>query len=232
MVVVLIVSVASAAQAQSPMFVLDGVRSTSCESGAGAATGVKAALANIDRDAIENIEIVKGPAAARTYGAGAAEGVVSITTVKGAIVSAANCTARMPAKPMYIVDGIVVGQVNGAVTGAKPGDDPFARYLYPPELVMSHQDAIALTDRQRSTIQELVKELQAKVLDVQMKLAANGEKLSRALAAASVDESSVLQQIDQVLAAEREIKRAQVTLLVRIKNQLTPAQQGILDKMR
>ncbi len=232
MVVALLVALASAAQAQNPIFVLDGVRTTACENGAGAATGVRAGLANIDRDAIENIEIVKGVAAERAYGAGASNGVVSITTVKGAVVSAATCTAKMPAKPMYIVDGVIVGSPNGAITGARAADDPFARYLYPPEVVMAHQDAIGLTDVQRVAIQVQVKLLQANVVDVQMKLAASGEKLSRSLAAASIDESSVLQQIDQVLAFEREVKRAQVTLLVRIKNLLTPAQQGILDKVR
>src|SRR6266403_2215016 len=34
------------------------------------------------------------------------------------------------------------------------------------------------------------------------------------------------------LAAEREVKREQVTLLVRIKNKLTPEQQGKLSELR
>jgi len=41
-----------------------------------------------------------------------------------------------------------------------------------------------------------------------------------------VDEQQVLAQLEKVLAAEREIKKEQVTLLVRIKNELTPEQQG------
>jgi|SRR6266480_3238018 len=39
-------------------------------------------------------------------------------------------------------------------------------------------------------------------------------------------------QLEKVLAIEREIKRAQVTLLVRIKNKLTPEQQAKLVKIR
>jgi hypothetical protein len=38
--------------------------------------------------------------------------------------------------------------------------------------------------------------------------------------------------LEKVLAAEREIKREQVTLLVRIKNKLTAEQQGKLLEMR
>jgi hypothetical protein len=37
-----------------------------------------------------------------------------------------------------------------------------------------------------------------------------------------------LSQVDNVLTAEREIKRAQVALLIRIKNHLRPEQQAQL----
>jgi Spy/CpxP family protein refolding chaperone len=47
-----------------------------------------------------------------------------------------------------------------------------------------------------------------------------------------VDEQHVLAQLEKVLAAEREIKKEQVTLLVRIKNKLTPEQQGKLTELR
>jgi Spy/CpxP family protein refolding chaperone len=47
-----------------------------------------------------------------------------------------------------------------------------------------------------------------------------------------VDEQQVLAQLERVLAAEREIKKEQVTLLVRIKNKLTPEQQGKLAELR
>jgi Spy/CpxP family protein refolding chaperone len=47
-----------------------------------------------------------------------------------------------------------------------------------------------------------------------------------------VDEQQVLAQLEKVLAAEREIKKEQITLLVRIKNKLTPEQQGKLSELR
>jgi len=49
---------------------------------------------------------------------------------------------------------------------------------------------------------------------------------------ASVDESAVLAQLDKVLAAEREIKRTQLTLMIRIKNKLTAQQQSLLEELR
>jgi Spy/CpxP family protein refolding chaperone len=114
-----------------------------------------------------------------------------------------------------------------------PGGDPLAKILYAPELVMSHQEAIGLTDRQRAAIVDAMKEMQSKALvETQFKLSAAGEKLQSSLARSSVDEAAVLQQIDEMLTLEREVKRAQMTLLVRIKNQLTAEQRAQLDKLR
>ena len=111
-------------------------------------------------------------------------------------------------------------------------DDPMARYLFPPELVMAHQTAINLTDAQRGAVQKAIKEAQGKFIDVQFAMSAEAEKLQRLLSAPTADEAKVLAQVDQVLTMEREIKKAQITLLVRIKNQLTPDQQEQLSKLR
>ena len=43
---------------------------------------------------------------------------------------------------------------------------------------------------------------------------------------------TVLAQVDKVLSLEREVKKAQLSLLIRIKNLLTDAQQGRLAELR
>jgi len=233
LVFALLACVASAARAQHPMYIINGVRIDKCEGALNTTGGDRLPLADIDPNAIENIEVVKGAMAARIYGADAVNGVISITMKKGAVVSPTLCGTPKIEAPVCIVDGSTVPPERcGMAPAARPAQDPIARYLYAPELVIAHQEAIGLTDRQRAAIQDAVKDVQSKVLDAQLKLASGGEKLSKLLAASVVDEASVLQQIDQVLASEREVKRAQMTLLVRIKNQLTAAQQGMLDKMR
>jgi Spy/CpxP family protein refolding chaperone len=113
-----------------------------------------------------------------------------------------------------------------------PPADPFARYLFPPELVMSNQQAISLSDRQRSAILEAMKAPQGTFIDLKLKMSAEAEKLQLLLQSASVDESKVLEQVDRVLSIEREVKRAQVTMMIRTKNQLTEAQQTLLGKIR
>jgi hypothetical protein len=112
------------------------------------------------------------------------------------------------------------------------GDDPLARHLYPPELLLAHQEAIALSGAQRTAVQQAMMASQTQSLNAQLKLASATEQLAKSLSAATVDEAAALQLVDQVLAAEREVKRAQLVLLVRVKNQLSAEQQAALDKWR
>ena len=82
-----------------------------------------------------------------------------------------------------------------SVRAQQPGPDPFGGNLFSPELVMQHQQEIALTDQQRSTITAEITKAQQR-------------------------------------ATEKEVKRAQVILLVRIKNVLTPEQRARLREIR
>jgi TonB-dependent SusC/RagA subfamily outer membrane receptor len=231
--IALLVCLAPVAQAQHPIFIINGVRLDKCENTLTTTGANPLSLADLNPNAIENIEVIKGPAAASLYGPDGANGVITVTMKKGARVSPTLCSTPTTPCPVYVVDGKEVGLA--ACEGSsppKPAADPIARYLYAPELVMAHQEAIGLTDRQRTGIQGIIKDMQSQVVDVQLKLASSSEKLTRLLSAPAVDEAAVLRQIDQVLASEREVKRAQISLLVRIKNQLTAAQQAMLDKVR
>ena len=113
-----------------------------------------------------------------------------------------------------------------------PGDDPIARAVFPPDLVMKHSQEINLDERQRAAIKEQVQKAQAQATDAQFDLQGESQKLVRLLQARPVDETAVLAQVDKVLALERQVKRAQILLLVRIKNLLTEPQQAKLAELR
>ena len=113
-----------------------------------------------------------------------------------------------------------------------PGEDPIAKNVFPPELVMKHSQVIGLDDRQRAAIKDNVQSVQAKFLDAQWDLQEESQKLVRLLQAQPVNEAAVLAEVDKVLALEREIKRAQIALLVKIKNLLTEPQQAKLQELR
>ena len=67
----------------APIWIVDGVRFNA--GSVGVSTGGQSAtlLSSLNTDEIENVEIVKGPAAATLYGTDAANGVIVVTTKKG-----------------------------------------------------------------------------------------------------------------------------------------------------
>ena len=113
-----------------------------------------------------------------------------------------------------------------------PGEDPIAKNVFPPELVMKYSQEIGLDDRQRAAVKDNVQSVQSKFLDLQWDLQEESQKMVRLLQAQPVNEAAVLAEVDKVLALEREIKRAQISLLVKIKNLLTEPQQAKLQELR
>ncbi len=110
--------------------------------------------------------------------------------------------------------------------------DPIADKLFPPELVMQYRQEIDLTETQSKAIKEEIRQAQGKFLDMQWNLQSETEKLVLLLKADRVDEGATLAQLDKVLDREREIKKTQISLLVRIKNLLTGPQQNKLMELR
>lgn len=116
--------------------------------------------------------------------------------------------------------------------GSQPADDPIAQNLFPPELVMKYRQEINLDEGQSKAIKEAIQKAQTKFLDMQWDMQPETEKLVQLLKARPVDENAVMAQMDQVLNREREIKKTQISLLVRIKNLLTDGQQNKLMDLR
>ena len=113
--------------------------------------------------------------------------------------------------------------------GPAPGFDQF---LFPPELVMQQQQRIGLRPEQREAITEAIRQFQSAVVDLQWKMQEETQRLSELLRGPQVNETETLAQVDRVLAVEREIKRAHLSLLIRIKNTLSKEQQATLRSTR
>jgi Spy/CpxP family protein refolding chaperone len=118
------------------------------------------------------------------------------------------------------------------VRAQQPEQDPIGQSFFAPELVIQHQEAIGLSAEQKDYFKSEIRQAQLKFTELQWKLQDEMEKLVTLVKQLHVDEQQVLGQLEKVLAAEREVKREQVTLLVRIKNKLTPEQQGKLLELR
>lgn len=110
--------------------------------------------------------------------------------------------------------------------------DAVGEQLFPPELILQHQSAIALGDAQRSALVAELKRAQAASLEPQVELQRRVERLVELLKPDRVDEPQALAQLDQVLAAEREVKRQHIALAVRLKALLSPEQIRRLRALR
>jgi Spy/CpxP family protein refolding chaperone len=117
-----------------------------------------------------------------------------------------------------------------AAQGAPEPD--FSRHVFAPELVMKHQQKIGLRSEQRTAITEAIQQVQSRIVEQQWRMQEEAQKLGELLQATPANESAVLAQVDRVLGIEREVKRAHMTLLVRIKNTLTREQQAMLKGLR
>jgi len=113
-----------------------------------------------------------------------------------------------------------------------PGEDPIAQQLFPPDLVMKHGQEIGLDDAQRTAMKQAIQAAQTRFLDAQWDMQAASQKMVRLLQARPIDETAVLAQADKVMGLERDVKKAQLSLLIRIKNLLTEAQQAKLTELR
>ena len=128
---------------------------------------------------------------------------------------------------------LLVALAGAPLAAQEGGPAPrFDQFLFPPELVMQQQQRIGLRPEQREAITEAIRQFQSAVVDLQWKMQEETQRLSELLRGPQVNEAETLAQVDRVLAVEREIKRAHLSLLIRIKNTLSKEQQATLRSTR
>ena len=122
--------------------------------------------------------------------------------------------------------------VMGTSLWAQQPADPIGDALFPPELVMQHQQAIGLNEDQTKSIVAEIQRAQGRFTELQWQLQREVETMAAQLRQDRADEQRILGQLDRVLSLEREVKRTHITLFVRIKNTLTPEQRARLQEIR
>jgi len=105
--------------------------------------------------------------------------------------------------------------------------------LYPPDIIMRHQQALGITDEQRSSMLKLVRNFQSEVAELQWNLENEQQQMRQALADNTIDADAVMPRVQRVLEMESEFKLAHFRLLIAIKNELTDEQIGMIrQRMR
>jgi Spy/CpxP family protein refolding chaperone len=109
---------------------------------------------------------------------------------------------------------------------------PFLGELFQPALVMQHQKEIALRDDQRAAISSVLKDTQSRVVDLEWEIQGATQALEALMREDRIDEKAALAEVERLMRAEQEVKKAHLSLLIRVKNQLTPEQQRTLRTKR
>lgn len=133
----------------------------------------------------------------------------------------------LTALAMSLAASVAVGQ------NMKPNGDNrelLRMGLYPPDILMRHQEEIGITKEQRKAIAGLVRDFQGEITELQWAMPSEQQKLRKLLAEDSVDAAAALGQAEKVLGMESEFKIAHFELLIAIKNELTAEQIGQINE--
>tara|TARA_R110000823_G_scaffold139607_7_gene269539 strand:- start:2155 stop:2601 length:447 start_codon:yes stop_codon:yes gene_type:complete len=102
--------------------------------------------------------------------------------------------------------------------------------LYPPDLIMRHQETLGISADQRDAMLKLVRAFQDEVAELQWSLQKEQQLMKADLAQDSIDPEAVMPRVERVLAMESEFKRAHFRLLIGIKNALSAEQIAMIQK--
>lgn len=124
------------------------------------------------------------------------------------------------------------------MTGAEPWrihappKDPMGENLFPPELVMQFQEQIGLSPEQRQDITSALQENGPKFEKLHQRMQQEIGALDLVLKKDRVSSEPALAQFDKLQDLEREARRAQLGLMIRLKNILSPEQQARLQEIK
>ncbi len=112
-----------------------------------------------------------------------------------------------------------------------PGAEFIKGKLFPPELIMRHNARLNLTEKQRSTIKNELKNFQSRLAEVQWDMLEASTGLDTAIDTLPVNRDAVMQQVERVLLAENRVKLLHLEMLIAIKNALSPEQVAFLKSV-
>ena len=110
-------------------------------------------------------------------------------------------------------------------------DDVFRGKLFAPDIIMEHQTELDITKQQFTAIRQAVVEVQSGIAEHEWDMRQAYQALMRELDKSPIDEAQVMKHANSALAAENQVKRKQIMMLVRLKNLLTAEQIAYLESV-
>jgi len=101
--------------------------------------------------------------------------------------------------------------------------------LFPPDIIMRHQQRLGITDEQRRSISKAVQEFQTQVAELQWTLQNEQQLMRQSFSGYHIKSEEALAQAERVLALESQFKQAHFRLLIATKNELTEKQIDMIN---
>ena len=114
---------------------------------------------------------------------------------------------------------------------AGPKGDVFKGKLFPPNVILEHKAELNLSKEQFTAIRAAVVDVQSGVAEHEWDIAEAYQALMLELDKTPIDAKRVLDYVDAALLAENQVKKKQVSMLIRLKNLLTAEQIGYLESV-
>ena len=110
--------------------------------------------------------------------------------------------------------------------------EPVDEFIFPPDLIVRAQEEVKLTDKQRQQLRDVTEKMDVRAPELQKRMKAENDAFLALMKPGHVDTAAAIAQLDKLLDAEREMKRAQIGFILAVKNALTPEQQAKLTAYR
>jgi Spy/CpxP family protein refolding chaperone len=113
-----------------------------------------------------------------------------------------------------------------------PPIDPVGSRLFPPDFIVANAQAISLSEAQKQKLQAAVEQVQSRFGELSPRVGKEAEALGQLIDQAGADRSAVLAQFEKLQEIERELKRAQLELLLDLRGMLNEGQRATLTKLK
>ncbi len=110
--------------------------------------------------------------------------------------------------------------------------DVFQKELFSADMVLKYRSEIGLSDQKVSKIKKIYSDHITEFNSIKWDLDAELVALNKHLALSDVNERSSLDQMEKVMNLEERLKRIRLRMLIKIKNELSEAQQKQLKNLR
>ena len=127
---------------------------------------------------------------------------------------------------------IAIAALTASLLHAQSPADPIGGNLFPPDFIIANAEAIHFTDEQQQALRDTMEKIQERFSTLQQALQQETDALGKLLAQPAAAEAAVLAQLDKVMDRERELKRAQLALMLGIRGKLTDDQRAKLTELR